>query len=618
MQGVYMNFSKKSNLKNKILEKSLIKTHIINTVIIFIVLFGCFLMLELSSGGSLQHLSTMPFIYKLLNCGTLGVIFAFFWIICNRLWLAGIFCIGMSGIIAIINHYVLMYHGMPLSFLVLKNFSTAMNVTSSYNFSLDHIVIKLIISMLLLVSLCILSRFITKKHHLQGYKILKRNLALIILGGIFIFSSYFGDNTIKPKKTIGWLWSEAYHTYGYTACTIESITQSINVINRPEGYSTEAVASIEIKAPDSQISSQPDIILILNESFYDLKQVADFDTDVPYLQNIENMDNLLKGYAIAPAPGGGTNSSEYELLTSNSLQLMPGITPFNSLNLANANSIVSFLKNLGYATTGSHSESGLNYSREQGYSLLGFDQINFEDSFSDVEFYHKRWYETDQSLYNNLIRWYEECDTDSPRFQYLLTIQNHGSWDLNDPEHDIVHVQNDFNENTQLMNEFLTGIYLSDQAFKTLTDYFANQERPVIICMLGDHSPTFASSIIDEQYSDLEKQFRLRKVPLYIWANFALEKLELNTMSMNYVIPTLLEIANVELSPYYSYLLEAKHYVPILSSVGYYMDINGNYYKYSEDDDSEFKHIVDDYFYLEYNNLHSSRIPELFLPYKQQ
>ena len=48
------------------------------------------------------------------------------------------------------------------------------------------------------------------------------------------------------------------------------------------------------------------------------------------------------------------NSTEYEMLTSNSLILMPSITPFNWLNLYNANSVVSYLKGLGYTTMAAH------------------------------------------------------------------------------------------------------------------------------------------------------------------------------------------------------------------------------------------------------------------------
>lgn len=363
----------------------------------------------------------------------------------------------------------------------------------------------------------------------------------------------------------------------------------------------------------------PDILLILNESFYDVGQITDIKTDIPYLNHVSSIENTLTGYAITPSIGGGTNSSEYELLTSNSLQLMPGITPFNTLDLYNATSIVSHLDSLGYSSIASHPQDSSNYSRAQGYPALGFDSSFFISDFNNVEFYHDRnWYETDESIYKNMIKWYEDTAEQSPHFQYMLTIQNHGNWEFNDPKYDLVHVQDDYGEFTEPLNEYLTGIHLSDVAFKNLTDYFSSVDRPVIICMVGDHAPNFASSIIDSKYSEEEKQLLLRKVPLVIWANFPLKDIELGTISMNYVVPTVLDLAQTDLTPYYSYLLHTKESVPIISSYGYYFDNDGNSYKYAEDSGCEFEHIVDNYFYLEYNNLHSSKIPELFIPYNQQ
>lgn len=63
-------------------------------------------------------------------------------------------------------------------------------------------------------------------------------------------------------------------------------------------------------------------------------------------KNIHQMENLIQGQVVVPVAGGGTNKSEYELLTSNSMELMntSSTDPFNILKLKNANSVVSILK----------------------------------------------------------------------------------------------------------------------------------------------------------------------------------------------------------------------------------------------------------------------------------
>lgn len=582
-----------------------------------ITVFAGFFMLELSSEPGMGHIWEMEPKFMLLNLLTLGVIWAVFLIVSNRVWLSNLLFSAVCGIIAIANHYVIQYHGMPLSFLEIKNFATAMNVISSYSFRIDRALAKILFVMLVLLAACILFRHFSKGKRLKLWGAVIRDTALIAAAFCVFYFGYFGPKPIKPQRTNTWLWSEAYYKYGFTASTVESIYQYFNVVAEPEGYSEEILDSIPVSTKEQSDAATPDIILILNETFFDLRQITDIETDIPYLSNIENMENLLAGYAISPVAGGGTNSSEYELLTSNSLQLMPGITPFNVLDLSEANSIVSYLNHFGYSSTAAHPEVPVNYSRVIAYPALGFQNIYFDDAFVDKEMYCDRtWYETDQSVYNNLIRWYEEEPEDLPRFMYLLTIQNHGDYNFNPPEADLVHSLRDYGEYTDLINEFLTCIYMSDEAFKGLTDYFSDVDRPVIICMLGDHAPSFSSSIVDEKYTGYDKSLQLRKVPLVIWANFELKDIDLGTMSMNYVVPTLLDLAGVELSPYYQYLLQLKENVPVLTSYGVYYDSDDNIYQYNGDAGEVYQSDVDRYFYLEYNNLQTERRQELFDPVK--
>lgn len=593
-------------------------SRIFNILVAAVILVLCNVMLEYSTfflhQRTEEHFQILGIEYFMLGTVTLGILLVIFYILCNRIWLASLLCAVVCGIIAIINYYVVKFHGAPLSFLNIKNFATALDVIDGYNLTLDRCVILILRYLIGAVLLCSLAGWFTQSSVPSGKRRVLRDIAFCLIGCIMFYVGYLGEQPIKPAKTIGWLWVDAYSQYGYVPCTVETYYQMKNAVSEPEGYSGNALEEIEITQISDEQTASPDIVLILNETFYDLGQIADVETDVPYLENIDNLENCLRGYAVVPGAAGGTNSSEYELLTSNSLQLMPGITPFNVLDLHNANSVVAHMNALGYDTTGSHSEPAENYNRGVGYNALAFHNVHFEEDFLDTEYYYERWFKMDKSVYKNLIRWYEEEAEDTPRFQYLLTIQNHGSWDMNDSQYDTVHAVNDFGEYDGMVDEFLTCISQSDQAFKELTDYFSQVDRPVIVCMLGDHAPSFAASIVDEKYSNDERNLLLRKVPLLIWANYELEEDGLGTMSLNYVVPTLLDLAGVKLSPYYSYMLQLKHDVPILTSYGSYFDAEGNRYTYDTDTGMEYEKIVDNYFYLEYNNLSSNRKQELFTP----
>ena len=137
-------------------------------------------------------------------------------------------------------------------------------------------------------------------------------------------------------------WTNSYHQYGYAACTVKLAVESANFLQKPDGYESgiDNIEFVNIEH-DNRENERPDIILILNETFYDLSLISNMETDVPYLENIDTLENTIRGYAVVPYIGGSTNCSEYELLTSNSLRLMPGVTPFNVINMKDANTVVS-------------------------------------------------------------------------------------------------------------------------------------------------------------------------------------------------------------------------------------------------------------------------------------
>ncbi len=570
--------------------------------IIILVTFFEWLQLDISCNLE-KGMHTIELQTIILNICIMLIFNFIVYILTNRLWLTMIVSGLLWTIIGVTNYYVIQYHGMPFTITELKNFKTAINVLGSYNLDIGSIPIIILIIGTLIVLFSIFKR----KYEIAKKRSLKAAMLpcfAIAVCAVYIFAAGYGDTPIKPKKTIGWSWKEAYGKYGYVACVVEDLYSKSNIINKPENYNYEEVKEIYDKYANkgnAQVQeAYPDIIFIVNESFYDLKHLTDFETDVDYLKNIRNMDNLLKGYAVSPTPYGGTNSSEYELITSNSLYLMKsGVTPFNVINLKGANSIVSHLKSLGYNTLGTHTESGINYNRISGYNDLGFDSVKFEEEYEDLEYYYGRWYETDASVYRNMIKWYEEMG-DEPRFLYMLTIQNHGKWDLNDSEYDKIHITEGEFEITDTINEYLTSISLSDEAFFDLTEYFKNVDRPVVLCMVGDHCPSFAGEIADADLSADEKALKLRETPLYIWANFELDESELGSIGMPFVVPTLLKVAGVPLSGYYEYMLDVNRDVPIITAYGKYFDSDYNCFSVGE---GLYCDLVNEYFKVEYSNL---------------
>lgn len=180
---------------------------------------------------------------------------------------------------------------------------------------------------------------------------------------------------------------------------------------------------------------------------------------------------------------------------------------------------------------------------------------------------------------------------------------------MNPSEKDIVHVLDDYGEYTDQINEYLTSIKLSDEAFMYLIEYFKKVDRPVVICMVGDHAPAFAEYIVDKKYKN-DELIRLREVPFIIWSNQKIEETNSRTLSMNYLVPFILENTGVKESSFYEYMNELRKDVPILTSYGKYYDSKGNEYSY--DESSVYTDSVSKYFYLEYNNLNKKQVKEMF------
>ena len=591
--------------------------------------------LELSDGVTADYMAGQWPLYAPLNaftafCLTL-VLFAFI----GRWSMAT----GISGtvftLLAIVNYYTRDLHGTALMPQDIMNIGTAAAVMGSYTLRITETVITIVALFLPVVVIAVAQHFLAYGRGKAPKISWKCRLARWAgcFAGIFVilYVGYFAPFAIKPKQTYGWAWQLTYYKYGYLAGTIESAGLLMNPIVEPDNYSDaaadEAAARADGYTPAVETVSEqeyPDIVLILSESFYDFDLVTDLQTDVEVMSVTKNLENSIYGHTVSPQVGGGTNSSEYEMLTSNSLMLMPSITPFNWLNLYGADSIVSYLEDLGYATMAAHPYTNLNYRRNSAWLALGFDQVYFEDSFPTKEYYGNRPYQTDSATYKDLEAMYESMPEDQPRFTFLVSIQSHGDYDMNDPELDLVHAATDYGEYDSVMDEYLSCMYLTDQAFGELTDYFTQvyeeTGRKVIVAMAGDHAPSFVDHVADKTIAaENDLQILERSTPFIIWANYPLEnagetneKDPLNRMDLCMFAPTVAEQAGLPLTDYYKYLLAMQDDVTVMTAGNDYMDASGVTHVYGENQTND--DWVHGYFALEYNNIgtHAKKNDSLF------
>lgn len=510
------------------------------------------------------------------------------------------------SVITIVNFYLNQIHGSPLRISEIKNIATAANVISSYQITVPPTVIILFAVFLIeLAAVIVARRFIMKKY--RGWRTRIAALALLIISVTTVWLSFGGER----KPVIGWSWSYAASTYGYPACLVEDTLAFITKYEEPQGYSAERVDDIgKTVAPDEpKDGGYSDIILILNETFYDPKisRTLDVETDRPYLSYFYGIENVARGYTAVPLTG--TNATEYELLTSNSCSMINPSAPFNFIPMKDQNSVTSYLKGLGYETWAMHDAENTNYNRNTAYPNMGFDHILFMEDFEEIAAHGNR-PRTDSADYRQLFKAYESSG-DGPRFIYMLTYQNHGGYEQNGDEYDTVHVLNDLGEYTDDANEFLTSISMSDSALEELLDYFRGVDRHVTIAMIGDHPPVFASSIMESNTT--EDRIYNNMTPYFVWSNYKELSTEHDCVTASDIVPMALKAGDVPLSKYYSYILDMQTLLPARNKL-YAVDPDGALITIAEDEEAN--EVWTDYLCLEYNNVKSSseRRQELFDP----
>ena len=536
--------------------------------------------------------------WQLLNTAIAAIPLLILFFLTRRMDIATLGSSILFTVLSLISYHVVVYHGSPFFAADIYSIGAAVNVLGGYRFIADLCTFRL--GILFLIQLVIWGALFLKA---DWFRRKCPRLAVscpLLIDAACIFLCFFSPWALFSKNIVTWNWLPSISEYGYGICLCNSFYSLTHSINRPENYSVDTIAA----EPASEGSgARPDIILILNESLYDLNLCTDLPESAEIFQRMRNIPGVSSGYAVCPTIGGGTNNSEFELLTSNSMSILNLSAPFSSMSMKGVNSIVSYLKQLGYTTTGMHCASAVSYSRNRAYPELGFDNVVLGgDSFQYCQGHGSRpW--LDSGNYEDMMLWHDAAG-DNPRFTYLLTYQNHGGYEKNDESFDTIHIQSDrFGDRTGELNEYLTSIEKSADAFESLISRLSTYNRPLVVLMVGDHAPSFLPQIVSQDdLSGEERDVVFCSVPYFVWSNTDFDgSLFPEYTSMTDLIPILLKAAGMPLSPYYATILKLGQALPVRTSTGYWRDSLGQYGTIASSE--TYSGLVNNYLCMEYNNL---------------
>ena len=462
----------------------------------------------------------------------------------------------------------------PSDFLAI---GTAAQVAENYTFEMRYPIIAATIIVALLIVLA--ARFSYKPNFRH------KNIVFPVCG-VSIVLVFMLSLSAVDYSDVDMDFFDQYHANN-THGTLYSFYINVRkmILHKPDGYNEEEAKSLlaankNEETPETQ--DNPNIIVIMNESFADLKTVGDFETNEDYMPFVNDMSkNTIKGQLLVSPFGGYTCNTEFEFLTGLSMGLLPnGSTPY--LQYASKPydfALPSYLSEKGYKTVALHPYLGRCWNRQKIYDLMGFDEFisidNFDKLIPEDEWEYIRYYISDRTSYKGIIKSLEEKDKDEKLFLFNTTMQNHGGYTYDGAEFPTITIS-DMQGRYKETEQYLSLIRESDEAFKELINYLKRYDERTVVLMFGDHQPAVEQEFFEELYGkplsklSLEELQQRYKVPFVIWANYDIESKSNVQTSPNFLSNLILDTAGVPKNEVGEFTEEISKEISQINGMGHY------------------------------------------------
>jgi phosphoglycerol transferase MdoB-like AlkP superfamily enzyme len=301
--------------------------------------------------------------------------------------------------------------------------------------------------------------------------------------------------------------------------------------------------------------------------------------------------------------GGATSDTEYEFLTGNSMAVMPqNCVPYQQFVTNPTDSLAADLKAQGYYNIAIHPFEPSGYKRDLVYPLLGFDEFLSMKDFKNPSLIRN--FISDKDSYKKIIEQYENKGKDGPLFIFNVTMQNHGGYSGTKLFDDANNVLLTEDAGHPCSEQYLSLLRKSDEAYKSLIDYFSKQDKHTIILLFGDHQPIAYAELHDllsskENLSEAEALRRKYIVPFILWSNYDMGAEKIDNISANFLSSYLLKTAGLQETTYNRYLNELYEKVPVINAL-FYIDRDNVLHKYSET--TPYSELIKQYRYVGYND----------------
>lgn len=316
--------------------------------------------------------------------------------------------------------------------------------------------------------------------------------------------------------------AEGFSDYGFIYGFSSSVVG--RGMDKPKDYSEEAIAEIEdtvASEKETTNSSNPNIICVLLESFCDPTEINFLEMSedpVPTFHYLE--DNFSSGYLTVPVVGAGTANTEFEILTGMSMQYFgTGEYPYKTiLKQTDCESIASDLSKIGYSTHVTHNNTATFYSRNNAFSMMGFDTFTSKELLNITALTPNGNWSTDDVLVGATMN--AMNSTEGSDFVYTITVEGHGDYPTEKIiENPAITVSGaDTEESNNQWEYYVNMIHNVDDFIKQLITAADRRGEDTMIVLFGDHLPTMGLEDSDMKSGDIYK------TKYVTWNNFGLAK----------------------------------------------------------------------------------------------
>ena len=320
--------------------------------------------------------------------------------------------------------------------------------------------------------------------------------------------------------------AQGYSDYGFVYGFSTSVVG--RGMDKPEDYSEETVDAINTLVDSASspttvsTGSEPNIICVLLESFCDPYEVNFLNMSEDPIPNFHNLEaNYSTGYLTVPVVGAGTANTEFEVLTGMSMQYFgTGEYPYKTiLKQTDCESIAADLSQIGYGTHVVHNNTATFYSRNNAFSMMGFDTFTSKELMNITEYTPLGSWPTDDILVDETIK-SMDATPDQQDLVYTITVQGHGDYPtekvIENPEITVSGAKDEATNNQ--WEYYINEIHEVDKFIGKLKDALAQRDEKTILVLWGDHLPTLGLEESDMATGDI---FKTKYVT---WNNFGLEK----------------------------------------------------------------------------------------------